>query len=433
MALLSSAAMTLPQATPRDPLGWCAAITLAFAALVFWHLGTPSRIYFDEVHYVPAARILSAFDHISNREHPLVGKELIALGIALFGDHPWSWRFFPAIAGIATLFAFMRGMWFASLSRFATLTSGVLLATGFILFVQSRIAMLDIFMVAFAILALWMVAGAVRLPQQARWRLILAGIFMGLALGSKWNAAPVLMVPGLAFLVIRLKETGPRFLTATDAAPIRGISLIEAGLWLGVLPVLVYLATFWPVFFYAKDPLTIGGYWEYHQKMWELQQQTVKPHPYMSRWYHWVIDWRAIWYLYDNVDGAQRGVLLIGNPFSMIAGLVAVGWCAFAGVVRKNTAALAMAVLYAVTLGMWIIAPKPIQFYYHYFLPSCFLLGALAVALDDLWKAGWKKLALAGVILSVVVFAIFYPIISSTALPGGRPAYEFWMWLKSWR
>lgn len=433
MALLSSAAMTLPQATPRDPLGWCAAITLAFAALVFWHLGTPSRIYFDEVHYVPAARILSAFDHISNREHPLLGKELIALGIALFGDHPWSWRFFPAIAGIATLFAFMRGMWFASLSRFATLTSGILLATGFILFVQSRIAMLDIFMVAFAILALWMVAGAVRLPQQARWRLILAGIFMGLALGSKWNAAPVLMVPGLAFLAIRLKETGPRFLTATDAAPIRGISLIEAGLWLGVLPVLVYLATFWPVFFYAKDPLTIGGYWEYHQKMWELQQQTVKPHPYMSRWYHWVIDWRAIWYLYDNVDGAQRGVLLIGNPFSMIAGLVAVGWCAFAGVVRKNTAALAMAVLYAVTLGMWIIAPKPIQFYYHYFLPSCFLLGALAVALDDLWKAGWKKLALAGVILSVVVFAIFYPIISSTALPGGKPAYEFWMWLKSWR
>ncbi|HZF44902.1 MAG TPA: phospholipid carrier-dependent glycosyltransferase, partial [Sphingomonadaceae bacterium] len=428
----SAAMMTEPQANVRDPLGWCAIITLAFAALVFWRLGTPSRIYFDEVHYVPAARILATFDHITNREHPLLGKELIALGIALFGDHPWSWRVMPAIAGVATLFAFMRGMWFASLSRFATIASGILLATGFILFIQSRIAMLDIFMVAFAILALWMVAGAARLPGQARWRLILAGIFMGLALGSKWNAAPVLMVPGIAFLVIRLKEAGLRFLTATDVGPIRGISLIEAGLWLGVLPVLVYLATFWPVFFYAKNPLTIGGYWEYHQKMWELQQQTIKPHPYMSRWYHWVIDWRAIWYLYDKVDGAQRGVVMLGNPFSMIAGLFAVAWCAYAGVMRKNVAALSMAVLYGVTLGMWIIAPKPIQFYYHYFLPSCFLLGALAVALDDLWKAGWKKTALAGLGLAVAVFMVFYPIISSAKLSGPY-SYEYWMWLKSWR
>ncbi|WP_336978044.1 phospholipid carrier-dependent glycosyltransferase [Altererythrobacter fulvus] len=424
--------MTQHQATPRDPLGWCAIFTAIFAALVFWRLGTPSRIYFDEVHYVPASRILATFDHITNREHPLLGKELIALGIAIFGDNPWAWRFFPAVAGVATFFAFMRGMWFASLSRFATLASGILLATGFILFMMSRIAMLDIFMVCFAILALWMVAGAVRLPTQARWRLILAGIFMGLALGSKWNAAPVLMVPGLAFLAIRLKETGPRFLTATNAGPIRGISLLEAGLWLGVLPVLVYLATFWPVFFYAKNPLTIGGYWEYHQKMWELQQQTVKPHPYMSRWYQWVIDWRPIWFLYDKVDGAQRGVLLLGNPFSMIAGLVAVGWCAFAGVMRQNKAALAMAVLYGVTLGMWIIAPKPIQFYYHYFLPSCFLLGAMAVALDDLWKSGWRKTALGGLALSVAMFAVFYPIISSAKLSGPY-AYEHWMWLKSWR
>jgi len=156
------------------------------------------------VHYVPAARILATFDHITNREHPLLGKELIALGIALFGDHPWSWRVLPAIAGIATLFAFMRGMWFASLSRFATIASGILLSTGFILFIQSRIAMLDIFMVAFAILALWMVAGAARMPGQARWRLILAGLFLGLEQGCKWNAAPVLMGPGPAFLFIRL-------------------------------------------------------------------------------------------------------------------------------------------------------------------------------------------------------------------------------------
>ena len=43
------------------------------------------------------------------------------------------------------------------------------------------------------------------------------------------------------------------------------------------------------------------------------------------------MNWRAIWYLYEVVDGGQRGILLVGNPFSMIAGLPALGWCVWAG------------------------------------------------------------------------------------------------------
>jgi dolichyl-phosphate-mannose--protein O-mannosyl transferase len=424
--------MTQPQANPRDPVGWSALIVALFGAFVFLRLGTPTRFYFDEVHYIPAARVLLQFDHVTNREHPLVGKELLALGITLFGDNSIGWRVFPALAGIVTLGAFMRGMWHTTLSRFATLAGGVLLATGFILFIQSRIAMLDIFMVCFCMVALWMVAGAVRRPEQATVRLALAGIALGLAMGSKWNALPILVLPGLAFLILRLDAAGPKFLTASDCAPIRGISLAEAATWLGLVPVVVYLATFWPVFFYAHDPLTIGGYWDYHQKMYELQQQTVKPHPYMSRWYQWVVDWRAIWYLYENVDGAQRGVLLIGNPFTMIAGLPALAWCAFAGFFRQNRPALVFFLLYAATLGMWIVAPKPVQFYYHYFMPSCFLIGALTIALDALWQKGWRKTALGSVAASVILFGVFYPIISSLPLAGPY-SFEHWMWLKSWR
>lgn len=424
--------MTQPLANPRDPVGWSALILGVFAAFVLFRLGMPTRFYFDEVHYIPAARVLLQFDHITNREHPLVGKEWLALGITLFGDKPWGWRIFPALAGIVTMAAFLRGMWFTTYSRFATLAGGVLLATGFVLFVQSRIAMLDIFMACFTMVGLWMVAAAVRRPAEARWRLAIAGISMGLALGSKWNAAPLVVLPGIAFLILRVRAAKLQFLTRKDCAPIPGMTLIEAGIWLGLVPLVAYLASFWPVFFYAKDPLTIGGYWEYHQKMWELQQQTVKPHPYMSRWYHWVIDWRPIWYLYENIDGAQRGVLLLGNPLTMLAGLPALAWCAFSGIVRKNKPALALFTLYAVTIGMWIVAPKPIQFYYHYFLPSCFLLGALAIALEDLWKSGWRKTAMGTIIASVVLFAIFYPIISSARLAGPY-SFEHWMWINSWR
>ena len=42
----------------QDPADWCAVIAVFFLALVWWRLGVPSRIYFDEVHYVPAARKL---------------------------------------------------------------------------------------------------------------------------------------------------------------------------------------------------------------------------------------------------------------------------------------------------------------------------------------------------------------------------------------
>ena len=46
-------------------------------------LGIPSQFYFDEVHYVPAARVLREFSHITNQEHPLVGKEFLIT----IGDH----------------------------------------------------------------------------------------------------------------------------------------------------------------------------------------------------------------------------------------------------------------------------------------------------------------------------------------------------------
>jgi hypothetical protein len=120
---------------------------------------------------LPAARAILALSHPLNPEHPPLGKEILALGIALFGDRPLGWRIMPALFGTLGLFAAMRAMWFASASRFATIACGVLLVTAFPLFVQSRIAMLDIFMASFALVALWMCAGAVREPETARWRL----------------------------------------------------------------------------------------------------------------------------------------------------------------------------------------------------------------------------------------------------------------------
>ena len=424
--------MSHAPAHPRDPIGWCAFIALLFLALCLVRLGIPSQPYFDEVHYLPAARALLEGSEYLNREHPLLGKEIVALGIALFGDTPWGWRIFSALAGAGALCAFMRALWFASGSRFATIAYGVLLASGFALFVHARIAMLDIFMTAFFALALWQLAAAVREPETGRRRLAVAGVALGLSMASKWNAAPLAVLPGLAFLAARWSAGRRRLFTSRRGIPVPGVSLLEAALWLGAVPLLVYAATFLPAYGFDRDALEPGGFVELHRQIVALQESVVEPHPYQSQWFEWLLNWRAIWYLYETVDGAQRGVLLIGNPLTMLLGLPALAWCAWAGIARRRRDALAVAALYAAGIGFWIVVNKPIQFYYHYFLPSCFLLAGLALALDEVWKRGRRRSVLGVLAASLLLFAWFYPILSAAPLEGAH-SFARWMWLDSWR
>jgi dolichyl-phosphate-mannose--protein O-mannosyl transferase len=429
---MRAASMSPPPHHPRDPVGWCAALALAFLGLACVRLGIPSKPYFDEIHYLPAARALLAGSDWLNREHPMFGKEVLAAGIGLFGDHPWAWRFPSALAGGLALFAAMRALWFASQNRFATIGYGVLLATGFMLFVHARIAMLDVFMVALLAVAFWQCAAAIREPEHGRRSLAIAGVALGLALGAKWNAIPLAPLPGLAFLVVRVRACGWRDALGRRGPPVPGVRLVEAALCLGVVPLVVYALTYLPA--YLIDPAEVSrrGFIGLHQMMLQMQESVTKPHPYQSVWTDWVIDRRAIWYLYEPADGAQRGVLLIGNPLTMLAGLPAIAWCAWAAWTKKRVDALAVALIYAASLALWIVAAKPIQFYYHYFTPSMALLAGLALALDELRSRGWGWLSWTVLIGSVALFAWFFPILSAAPLDGPR-AFEHWMWLDSWR
>jgi dolichyl-phosphate-mannose--protein O-mannosyl transferase len=430
-----------PVVRPRDPWGWCLAIPLLFALIASVRLAVPGKPFFDEVHYLPAARELLAMwsglpAEYTNREHPMLGKELIALGMYLFGDTPLGWRIMPLVAGTAAILASMRALWHASLDRFATAAFGVLLVTGFHLFVHARIAMLDVFMVAFLALACWQFAAAMREPETGRWRLVLTGIAIGCAMAAKWNAVPLAMVPGLTFLAARLAAGRRRLFTSRRGIPVPGISLVEAFLWLGLLPLAVYALTFVPGYWLEAplrpSPLAQNGLIGLHREMLDLQRQILAPHAYQSTWPQWVLNTRGIWYLYENVDGAQRGVLLIGNPLTMLLGLPALAWCLVTGLLRSNWAKVGAVVGYAVSLGLWLIAPKAVQFYYHYFVPSCFLLAALALALSDLRRAGRGRIAWAMLAGSTGLFALFYKILSAAPLDGTM-SFANWAWIAGWR
>jgi len=354
----------------------------------------------------------------------------------LFGDHPFGWRFPNLILGTVGLLAASRAMWWVSASRRVALLFTFLLATDFIWFILSRIGMLDMAMASMLALGMWQWALAAR-PHWAdrrggRVHLVLAGMFFGLSLGGKWNGAPLMVVPGLLFAWQRaaaldligwrrpahvrgvLRGLG-RWLFATRAGPVRGVSLAEAALWLGLLPIVVYLATFAPAFFYKVQPMTLRGVIPWQSYMLKLQDSVVKPHRYMSRWWQWIFNLRPIWFLYGRNDGGQRGILMIGNPFSMLAALPAL-----------------LIVLYVLSLIFWAINGKPVQFYYHYELAGSFLMAAFALMLGTWWDAGLRWPGRTAVALTAVVFIGFYPIISAGPLPG-KKAYVDYMWLKSWR
>jgi dolichyl-phosphate-mannose--protein O-mannosyl transferase len=433
---------TAAPAHPRDPLAWCVAITAAFALLAGWRLTVPSIPFFDEVHYLPAAReLLSLFENgygaYHNREHPLLGKELIALGIGVLGDTPLGWRIMPLAFGTLALFASMRALWHASGDRFACIAFGVLLVTGFHLFIQSRIAMLDVFMAAFLAVAAWQFAGACAQPEKGRWRLALTGIALGLAMGSKWNAIPLAMLPGLAFFAARVSAGRRRLFLSRRGAPVPGITLVEAFVWLGIVPLVAYALTFLPGYWLGEylrpSPLAEQGLIGFHGEILSLQRQVLSPHVYQSTWPQWVLNTRGIWYLYEVVDGAQRGVLLIGNPLTALLGLPALGWCFVSGIWRGNWAKLAVVMGYAASLGLWLIAPKAVQFYYHYFVPGFFLLGALALALSDLRRVGWGKwLAWGTLAASAGLFVLFYKVLAAAPLEGPA-SFAKWTWLVGWR
>jgi len=431
-----------PAPAIADPWPWCIALPALFAALATIRLTIPTTPFFDEVHYLPAAREFLKIGEPGggeylNQEHPLLGKLLIALGMAAIGDAPLGWRIMPLIAGTLAVGASMRALWHGSGDRFATIIFGVFLVSGFHLFVHARIAMLDIFMAAFLALAAWQFAAAMHEPETARWRLAVTGIALGAAMGAKWNAVPLAMVPGLTFFAARLSAGRRRLVFSRRGIPVPGISLAEAFVWLGLTPLVIYALTFAPGYWLGTpvtpSPLSELGFYGLHERILEMQNSVMTAHSYQSTWPQWVFNTRGIWYLYEFIDNAQRGVLLIGNPLTMLAGLPALMWCLWIGLYRSDWARLGVVIGYAVALGLWLIAPKPVQFYYHYMMPGCFLLAALALALSDCAKTEklrWLSWAIP--VGSVGLFALFFPILTAGELEGPM-SFVKWTWLEGWR
>jgi len=422
---------------------WLVALLIGIAAqlLFAFHLDRPGGIMFDEVHYVPAANALIELSGPRNIEHPLLGKELIGAGMELLGDNPIGWRMMPTIAGTATVLGVFAFLWILMRGRMRVAVTGAVLAMlNQSLFVQARTAMLDVFLGAFLIWGLVFLLWAMRGSRtQVRWRWCVGAALMGLATAVKWSAAPYIAAAAIALLVLRLRDSrrAKRPLAAALLSGYQphwpGLSTIAGVLLLGLISIPVYFATFAPTFFYltgATDGL--GGLLSLQRDMYAAQTQVLPHHNYQSDWWSWPIMLRPIWFFYEWDHGAQRGVLLIGNPVIMWGGLVAVLASYVLWFRTHAVRPLALALLWTFSVGIYAVIPKSLGFYYYYHLSGIFLCLVLPVTFhqfDRLRAKGWEEWYVA---LALVCFGYFYPILAASPLSGGQ-AFAHWMWFPSWR
>ena len=156
-------------------------VTLLAAVLRFWNLGHPQALIFDETYYVKDAWTLlqngyeSSWPEGADEDfargdtgiyedgpayvvHPPLGKWMISLGMAAFGagDAFW-WRASTALAGTVAVFVLAmvaRRLW---PSTIVAVIAALLLAVDGNAIVMSRVALLDNWVMLFALLGFWFV------------------------------------------------------------------------------------------------------------------------------------------------------------------------------------------------------------------------------------------------------------------------------------
>jgi dolichyl-phosphate-mannose-protein mannosyltransferase len=394
---------------------------VAIAAIIFvaTHLAlmigltTPERFVFDEVHYVPAARqMLEPVmpQPMLNPMHPPLAKQLIALSIRTFGDGPFAWRYPSVLFGSLAIVA----VYLCGLALFAAqgpaLASALLAFFNQIIFVQSRIAMLDIYSLALSLFGVAAFLHGFRQPRPQRW-FALAGLAFGLAAGCKWSGLFPLAVAIAVVAVIRLMQNW-----RTQFADAKAGDWYRPDLWpdfkwfhfiacFVLIPAIAYFVTFVPLY-----GLSLPEIVEAQRKIFgDNVTSAFSGHTYMSAWPSWPFLVRPVWYLFDKIgDDRIAAVVFLGNPLVLWPALVAVAVCLRDWIVSRRTEAFLILAFYFGLYLAWAVLPRAVGFIYYYLpaatVASLALVYALRRGNTPRWLL-WAFVALAG-----ISFAAMLPI-----------------------
>jgi dolichyl-phosphate-mannose--protein O-mannosyl transferase len=391
------------------------AVIIFFAAHFALLVGvtTPDHFYFDEVHYVPAARQMlepAMPSPMLNPMHPPLAKQLIALSIRAFGDVPLGWRYPGVLFGSLAIVA----MYLCGLALFAR--QGPAVATALLaffnqmVFVQARIAMLDIFALAFGLFA---IAAFMHGFRKSRPHLCfaLAGLGFGLATACKWSGLFGLATCIVIVAVIRLMQ-GWR----TQFADGNAGDWYRPDLWpdfrythfaacFVLIPAIVYFATFIPLY-----GLSLPDILEAQRRIFDDNTTTaIAGHTYMSAWPSWPFLVRPVWYVFDKIgDDRIAAVVFLGNPLVLWTALPALMVCLRDWIVTRRVEAFLILSFYFGPYLAWAMLPRTLGFLYYYLPPATVASLALVYVLRRGNNPRW--LLWAFVAIALAGFAAMLPI-----------------------
>jgi dolichyl-phosphate-mannose-protein mannosyltransferase len=522
----SAVERTRPRAVDRDPVvAWAGtvAITLLAAFLRLWRLDVPKSFLFDETYYAKDAWSLvhhgyvtgyveNANDKIlagnlhglftadpSMIVHPEVGKWLIGSAELVGGMTPFGWRLAPAIVGSLMVLVMIRLARRVTGSTLLGLVAGVLMCFDGLQLVLSRLALLDIFEAFFVLCAVsclvadrdWFRARLSRVSTgsttglsgwgpRVLWRpwLLLAGLWWGLAIGTKWSAVFPLAAFGLLFWAW---SAGARRSFGVRRPVIKSAILDAAPgvLYVVVLPLLVYVASwsgwllhanvyeqhlsntqygpYWGSYlrhdahgFFPELWQSLRSLWHYHHDVYEFHTKFLNSstHVYQSNPLGWLVLNRPV-----GVDaqlniapGAQgctatgsetclRQVILLGTPALWWFGTCAAIWAAVCWVGKRDWRYGIVVVGVLVTWLPWLrYDDRPIFSYYAIVIEPFLILGAVLLLGEILGRAPAGSvrrtvgaIAAGTVVVAVIVnFAWFWPVYTDGLLTQSEWVQRIW-------
>ena len=437
--------------------------------------GEPSwfnSTYFDEIYH---AR--TAFEHLHGlpvyeTTHPPLGKVLMSFAIAIFGMTPFGWRFAGALAGVLML----PGMYLLGklLIRKKWGGAGAMLLMTFDLmhFTQTRIATIDSFVVLFIIWSVYFMLRWFFLDffhtdfKKTLIPLGLSGLFMGLAVASKWTGCyagvglAVLFFFGIwrryretrAAAVLPEKQRTENQTHTADGQKYLLFTILSCLVFFVAVPLLIYYLSYIPYFAFnggvtvEKIIRAAEGMLSYHS-----QPGLGMNHDFYSPWYQWPVIAKPMWYYAGSFEpaGTASTIMALGNPAVWWTGLVGLIGVLALFIRRHYDEKHHVLSLYAwdddpryavllicfmAQYLPWVLVPRG-TYIYHYFPSVPFIILCTEMCIEKLSERHEKaaRLLLYGLILAAAaLFIAFFPYASgvtvSTKWLEAMRWFPRWLW-----
>jgi dolichyl-phosphate-mannose--protein O-mannosyl transferase len=393
-------------------------IVFSFVSRIY-SLGTIKEMYFDEIYHAFTAKLVLHNDPKAwefwnpNPEgfayewtHPPISKLGMVLGMTIFGENSFGWRFPQAVMGVMAIYLIYLITKFIFEDRLLALLSAFVFSLDGLPLVLSRMGMNDSYVLFFSLLSVYLF-----LKDKNFW----SAFAFGLAIASKWSGIYTIPVIFVSHFVFK-RKTKSLF---------SGIKPSYFSFLL--IPVAVYVLSYGVMF---STGHTWQNFVDTQKQMWWYHTGLVATHPYTSPAWSWPLLLRPI-YLYDGPQQVITGentvarIYAFGNPVVFWFGLFSVIVSLFISYKERNKKLGFIAFSYLVFFLPWIASPR-IMFLYHY-LPS---IPFLAISSGYILRR-YPKLAGLYILLAVATFIYFYPHWAGLRIPEWLDTSYYWF--TSWR